>query len=648
MPETIVTEETSSSPEVEGTLRTFAPSDTLDDTQKAALSTFLSSELSRVLDGDERATFLENLRTYRRMRIAEPEAQSRSDPWPNASNVVTPVTAQKVNVVWAKLISMFQNQHPFWGVETADARYVDHAKALGKFLNALAKNPHALDIARKNRVIFYEVASLGTQVVRVPFLVDEVPIKTKDPVSGATIDSKRIVHNGPAIVPIRLEDFVGPSEFVDIERMPWCGVCVSLTNAELKLRAASGVYDAAAVQVVLTSYVSEFSEAVREERERQGLSTAPSAEFEEMRTYEVFELFVRYDADGDGIAEDLKVWFERKSGTFLRSEVNLLGRRDLAVLRYFEVPYSFYAIGICQMLKRLQTENDFWHNTRVDNATLQLTPVYKRRRGSMISKRQTLVPGQFLDLDDINDVVPMAVQDLSGVTYPAENVVRDYADRVSGANDPMSGYADTTLKSGSNAASLMFLAQQGNSVLNAIYDGIERDYDQIGQLVLLQLVANKDLVDLSVLDDVDMAFVNEILAMPAETLPTTFRFTVVSADVSRSDEMKRNNVQAAMQLYSSYGQNALQLMSGMQNVQLPPEMRALAAQLLLGATTFAKDSMELLHIEHVEKLFPDTNALEEVLNGLRSGGNQPPSANAGAPGVQPGAGTGPVGAVSGQ
>lgn len=327
-----------------------------------------------------------------------------------------------------------------------------------------------------------------------------------------------------------------------------------------------------------------------------------------------------YDADKNGIPEDIKVWMEPNTGIILRTEFNLLGVRDYAMLSYFKVPNQLYGIGLGHLLEGLQEEADFYHNHRADNLHMSLMPMFKRRRGSMKVKKEELHPGKIIDLDDPNDLVSFVVPDLTNSTYQAENMARDYADRVSGANDPMSGFADPVMKSGADVASTMFLAQQGNSILNAIYEGIEKAYGEIGQLILIQLVANKDRVDLSMMNEQDANLIMQVLQLPLETLPTTFRFKVKTTALDRTEEAKTKQLHEATQLYNLYGQQMMQVLPMINNPQVPPHIQQFAMQMFVGATKFAKQIMKGYRIEGVEELFPDVGG---------QGGEQQASGGAG-------------------
>jgi hypothetical protein len=622
----------------------YAPSAVLAVEGEAYVSSFLCQELKSILDGSERATFLANVDKWRRMALSEPESASKTYPWQNASNIVTPIMAQKQNTIYAKLIAMFSTKRPFWACDTEDVTKQKAANAISKLMNFLAEGAFQLNIDSVNRVLFYDLVLLGTQVVRVPWLYESWPVATKGANGAAGTKSERVMHDGPAVVPVRLEDFFVRSYYDNVQRAPYVATRMWLTHAELLQRQANGIYDR--VDEVESFYAKELTKDRKDELQRRGFSPDMIGSSPEMQLYPVYEAYVFYDADGDGVPEDIKVWLEVESGVILRSEANTLGARDIAVLHYFRLPYQLMGLGLGHYLSGLQEEADFLHNHRIDNLHFSLIPAYKRRRGSGAKKQPEIHPGAILDFDDINDIQPFVTPDLTGSSYQAEMLTRDYADRVSGANDPMSGYADTTMKSGADVGSTLMLAEQGNSILNAIYDGIENDYGEIGQLVLMQLVANADKVDLSMLTVEEQALVQEVLSMPVETLPTTFSFRVQTTDQSRSEETKRQTLAQASALYAQYGQFGMQLGAVIDNPQIPPQSvtKTLAQRLFIGSTTFLREAFGMMKVEDIDMLLPDVKAMEATLKQQAGGAADANGAGAmGAAGLPVG-----VGATSGQ
>ena len=392
----------------------YVPESVLDGEALAYVANFLSVEIKDVLGGSERAGFLVKLDKWRRMAKAEPEQEEKTYPWLKASNIVTPIMAQKQNTFFAKLVAMFSTKRPFWSCATEDTTRTAHADAVAKLMNFLAAGTFHLDIDRVNRTLFYDLVLLGTQVVRVPWLYESWPVATKA-AGGAVVKGDRVMHNGPAIVPVRLEDFVIRSYYENVQRAPWVATRTWLTHAELMQRQADGIYDN--VDLVTAFYAKELTTDRKEELLRRGFAPGAMGTYDETKLYPVFECYLFYDADGDGVPEDIKVWIEVESGTVLRSESNTLGARDITLLHYFSVPYEMMGLGIGHFIERLQDEADFLHNHRIDNLHFSLIPAFKRRRGSSTKKQMEISPGAILDFDDVNDLVPLVTPDLTGSTY---------------------------------------------------------------------------------------------------------------------------------------------------------------------------------------------------------------------------------------
>jgi hypothetical protein len=596
-----------------GAKTVYTPSAVLDAEGEPYVSGYLSKEILDVLNGSERAAFIAKVDKWRRMALSQPEQETKTYPWMEASNIVTPIMAEKQNTIFAKLIAMFSSKRPFWSCESEDPTMTDAANAIARLMNLLAKGTFHLNIDKVNRTLFYDLVLLGAQMVKVPWLYEAWPVMVASSGSASAKKAMRVMHDGPAVVPVRMEDFIIRSYYDNVQRAPWVATRSWLTHADLLQRQADGIY--ANVDQVLDFYAKNLTKDRQDELLRRGFAPSSLGDVPEMRLYPVFEAYVFYDSDGDGIPEDIKVWIEVESGTILRSEMNTLGARDLCMLRYFQLPYQMMGVGIGHFIERLQDEADFLHNHRLDNLHFSLIPAWKRRRGSSTKKEITLHPGAIIDVDDVNDMMPLVTPDLTGSTYQSEALTRDYADRVSGAKSPMSGYADPTMKSGADVGSTLFLAEQGNSILNAIYDGIETDYNEIGQLVLMQLVANRDKVDLSMLSPEDQSLVQKVLALPLETLPTTFAFTVETTDQSRSEETKRQTLAQATALYSQYGQQAMSLATIVDNPQLPPTSltKQLAQRLFVGATEFVREAFTMMKVEKLAALLPDTTAMQATL-----------------------------------
>jgi hypothetical protein len=168
----------------------------------------------------------------------------------------------------------------------------------------------------------------------------------------------------------------------------------------------------------------------------------------------------------------------------------------------------------------------------------------------------------------------------------------------------MSGFADQTLKSGANGSTMALQAQEGNSILNAILENLEERESEVGQLVLMQLIANAEKVDLSSLSPEQQVLMQEVLQTPIEDVPVKFKFKVETTDAAKSENARKQNYLMIAQLYQMYGQSTLPLVQLAANPQVPPDMQLFADKLLLGSTELLSKIIEFSDIGNPSDFLP--------------------------------------------
>lgn len=576
------------------------------DTDRQAFTDFLVKEIKAVRDGAELQELKDNIQKWRRMRIARPETATKDYPFPGSSNVSPPIMAQRVNTVYAKLLKNFSTKRPFWSGDSADAMYKPHAEALAKYLNMLSSSPFHLNLDSLNRKAFYDLPSLGTQFYEVSWEYRQVPF-----INGEAQDY-RVVQNGPYVELIKIEDFLTRPYWDDLQRAPWLAVKFKLTWGELKEKGASGRY--ANVGEVLDYFIKEFSDEERAEFERQGINPEVAQDYDTTKIFDLYRFHAYWDVNGDGILEDIKGVIELESGILLRVESNNIGWRLVGRIPFFEIPGNLYGIGLGHQLEFLQDEGETLHNMRLDNLQLAMIKMFKARRGSGIEPNETFYPGKIWLMDQPEDFGVLEFPDLSNSSYMAENLVNQYADRISGANDALAGQADMTLKSGGGAEAQKFMASMASTILDAQFDTVETYYAEMGRMLVILLAANRDLVDYSMVDEKEAELIKEVLALTPDELPFKFKFKIETTDVARSEEMRKQNFAQFMQVYNSYGQAVGQYITfSAQFAQVLPQAAEIYLKLLVGQTHILEKMIEFFNIGDKTKFLPYVGDIEALL-----------------------------------
>ena len=592
----------------------------LTENQEKEIMKYLQGEIRDVEEGDERGEFLTRVNKWRRQREAQPEQKTKNYPWANASNVTVPIAMTNANGIFALLKSMFSRRIPFWSVLTDDPKLKGRAEALEKLLSALAESSNHMNLRKKNSNILYDLASLGTEFVKIPWTVKRLSFKRMNPETGTMESVTKMVKNTPDLIPIRIEDFLTrPYWGSDIQRAPWIAHKIHFMKHELLERENSGIFKN--IDIVLNGPSDQIDQNRENSLDRAGTNFNKTGE---PSVYDIYEVYFYWDVDGNGIEEDMIVWIDVVSGSFLRVEYNSLGIRPIVRMPYFERPDELYAIGTGWMVENLQDEIDSLHNMRIDGTHISMLQMFVSRRGSGLGPNEEFRPLKHIQVDDpLSDFNVIKFPDLGYGTLQAELMTKEYADRVTGSADAMMGFESKSAGTRATSSGTQFLAQQGSRIFNAISESVEDAYGEIGQVVVFQIIRNKNLI-LNQLDKlVSPEYIEpltEVLNMNVEDIPTTFKFKVQTTEAEKTEDARRQSILTLFQLYSMGGEKLIQLAGVIFNpqMQLPPEAKEAAMKFYIGGTKMLDQIMEFFGEDDRASYLPYIKNLEFMTEAIEA------------------------------
>ena len=614
-----------------------------DEDQKEIIE-YLSGEVEDVLGGKERERMVKKWSTWRRISEGRSAEDEKDYPWPGASNITVPLTMTDTHGLYSLLKATYSDRSPFFTVESPSEDH-EHARVLQAALEAMSESRSHMDLRRMTNPIFYDLIRLGTQFVKVPWMLDGYTFKRTGDAGTETVT--RVRRNGPAVIPIRIDDLLARPYWTDVQTMPWVGHYVHKFTYELQQDAQKGIYDSEAVEKVLAAAPTEWSEARLEEMARRGID--PSSADIDVRS--IAETYLFWDLDGDGIPEDVKIWFHPETKTVLRVEYNDLGMRDIIRIPYINIPGQLYAIGTGWICEPLQEEMDALHNMRINAEHLHSLQMYATKTGSKLKGKMEFRPLKRFEFDNPNE--DFRIIQFPGIGYEniqAEMLAREYANRATGASDYMMGFENKAIGTRSTLGGTEFLAAQGNRLFDAIAENVEEGMGEIGQVATFQLVRNKIAAKMSVmplLPEKDWGLFEDILNVNVEDIPSKFNFRVKTTDSEKTEEMRTQQKMALFNLYSMYAEKMFQLAPILygQNSQVPPQMKELGFTFFAGATKLMEDIFKhfdtrqtddyLPYVEDINLLLDQVRELKEAQvgnvransrpdGGLSGGGGSPP------------------------
>lgn len=597
-------------PEEDSLLREPSTEIFASDEIQTALLDYLVKEITEVASDSGRTVRMSRNEKIKRQRMARPEQETRDFPWEGAANVTPPMVLQKTNTVATKMLATLLNKFPLFTYEAVEP-YDRHAEALTRYVQGLLESPYGINFYEKLWPIIYDACSMGTKFLKVPFTVERMKFNKINSETGGTEVVDRIIRALPEVKPIPFEDFFIRPEWDNIQTAPWCGVRHYLYKHEIDQLSEQGYY--ANVENLVSPRKGLDDHKIQD---MENMGTTPAGGQEENNyIYSIYEINVKWDADGDGFAEDIIIHFEPESQTILRAEYNDLGTRDYVRLPYIEIPDQIYGLGIGEMLSSLQDEVEALHNMRINATHLTLNPVQVVSDASDFGDDDSIHPGKRIRTAvPREDVQWLLVPDLGSSALSAEQYTNTYADKATGASQALAG-SDIGGQNRIGATGTQYLGSQSLEFLDSIAVQLSYKLPQIAMLILYQLVRNSDLVVLDNLAEADRVLVQEILSMSVEDIPSKFKFRARVSAVQDSKQVKQQGAMALFQTYNMYGDKIIQLATQLSNPQLQqlPKLNEAMATYTVGLTKLMENMLTNYDEDNVGDYLPFIRDLELAL-----------------------------------
>ena len=215
---------------------------------------------------------------------------------------------------------------------------------------------------------------------------------TKDPV----VKEPSIVFRGPNVYPIDRARWVISSDALSIEDAYICGFSFDRRKSQLDAFASKKIYDEEAVSKLTTTKADEMTDA----RATSAGMALDKTKYTD--PYTLWELWLKYDVDGDDEEDDIVITFHKESGQILKAIYNPIfyGYRPFADMKgASQVEYTYDGEGICEIIECMSEELDALHNLMLDRMKLVNLPIMFARKDIGLDNYE-LEPGKIKCIDD--------------------------------------------------------------------------------------------------------------------------------------------------------------------------------------------------------------------------------------------------------
>lgn len=574
---------------------------------------------------------------WRRNMEAIASDAPKQHPFKNSSNVTIPVTQVLTQNLISKIKGTFDARKPLWTIEDSkkDEESGKVAKVIQKYMNILAAGPYDLNMEEVLQDLVSETVLTGGAFPKVVYAIESWRVKE----AGGEGEKEVVWHDGPAVVVTPLEKCKYRRGISKVARLPWIALDTTMTEHELREKASKGIYNADAVAEVLKSQRTTPTDT---EEQLQQAESFDSGEMTPL--FDISEVWFYWDVDGSGVPVDLFFTVHMPSGQVLKQQYNTLGARFVVPSRYVHRPFGLVGRGTGQMTESMQDEVTSIHNMRLDNMKLANMRMIAVKRASGFGGKREIFPGAIWEMDNpAEDVRPIQLGEVYPSSLQNESQGWGIAQKASGMSDSQMGFADSTMGTRDTARGQAMRLEKGDSILGGIVEGLKTTLSQIGMLVWMQCIANKDRVILRErsagrLTEEELVILTAALQVPLSEVPMRMSFSVTTTEADKTFEQLRMNLMTLTQMYSQYGQQtiplAMQLFSqqGMMMKQQAPELWGYMARVLTGSGKMMEDMFKFFGTDNVSDYVPDTKQLDMMLDTIK-GMSQ---SFAGAPAMQQG------------
>lgn len=580
------------------------PYDRLNVRAAAMLMEYLREEINRSLS--ERRPLEEKWLRYQRMYKAIPDEEIREFPFYGAANIVLPVIATDVDTIFSRLMGVIFTPENLWSCRPLRDDAVQYAPRLQEFLR-WAQGAE-LDVYGSVGDWILELTKLGTGVLKQRYRRDQkLAYEFRETPMGPTEQFRRVmVKDSPVVQHVSLYDFLVPAYTVELGSAPWCGERLMLNWNQIQSRVRAGIYQA--TDRLAAWHGTDKGSWINQQRQAMdGFRPSLASQFE------LWEVWTDFDISGMGEPVSVVCTIHLPTMTYLRVDYNPFFHQEkpYSVARYLRQEKRFYGIGLCEMLEMFQEEGTAMHRQRLDNGTLANSTMMKAKKGIGIKEDEPIFPGRWFLVDEMDSVQPMQMG--SGrydSTVPNEQLTMSYATRRTGVNDYVMGSAAPNIgyaALGTNVLQHQEAAKRFDQSLREVRDAL----GETGRRVVeLYQQFNQNGKEYTVLGPKDGEVVHQVLQFPLELIRHSIavEVTATSASLNKEVEIRTNTIllQMVTQFYA-------QLMQGMQLIvspELPPQMRQLAYQMVIGGVTMMRRVLDSYNIQDIDTIIPQ---IEEIL-----------------------------------
>ena len=552
-------------------------------------------------------------------------------PFIGASDVDMPLIGMHTDPVYADFMQTLHATDNFWSTTPLRPDAVPTAKPLQEFLKHM--DIRHIKMRTVNGRVLFDTVIHGTGIYKSDILHRRKKVKDYDE-DGNVEDIVKIEFT-PRVRWVPLTDFYIPANATDIDPdasvrpAAWVAERFYLTGSAFNLRKDSEspflpAYDKDEASRVQSHEQDERDDTILEQQRSE--DRYQPWQDQKIRLYEVW---CRYDVDGDDIEEDVVVIWHQGANSILRATFNPMmhGKRPYHRAQYLPAG-GFYGMGMAELDDWAQLTASRLMNSMVDSAFLSNTIMISAPLGANLNADEAFYPGKIWATAPGERIDAINMGQPNGAINTAINSFLQWSELRTSVSDLRQGDI-SSLPSRTPASTTQNILAEGNKRFDMILANLRVEaLNPIGVMIIQNLIQiTKDdprwvAEAIQVLGEKDGALIAEILQGKIGEVENMFGINVTATSSQVNKEVQKQNfVFLAQQMAQMYPQ----LMQYAQGLQDPALLAGVMQAAYTGTAEMQKRLLEAYDIQNIDTFIPPA---PQQAQGPAAEGAPPPPAGA--------------------
>jgi hypothetical protein len=619
-----------------------------EDTDKE-IEAFIFEQLEWLIDS-HRDLHTNRLPKMRKLYDGTPATETKSFPWPNASNVVVQVIGETVDTTVAWVLGVHYATHPLWVFQNyakprpGDEELLEKQRqALEDFMDLMGYEPTELDLFRKEGIWYTDACKLGTSFVKMTY-----EHRVEAVVTGYT-SAKRgrkgiegtdeTLYSGPQVENLRNEDVLAIPDAPTLQKSGFVAQKRTLRKPELEERGFLGLYNREAV-VELLGHPDRGQIAFEKQQELQDQGIQMRGGSEAAAEWDVYECHFPWFHNGRKFR--LIVSYHKASRKVLRSVFSFLPQNELPIIRA-RLGYrngGMYGKGFAELLEWYQEEVSTIHNQRNDNATAANTRMLRvSPRARNLDSNFEVYPFALL-IGEKDDIEAIPIADVYQSSFQNEEMALRHVQSRAGVAPSIAGSGQGGVqKKGGAYSAIGTLAhmQEGTTRTNLEVTDFRHAHVSLGSL-LARTFAKFGVGNKAEVFGMDARYLDAAL----EAVKTNhMRIPIRAATASLNKEIEKQSDMLMVGLMQRHYTAVGQLMQAISNPIVPPQVSGYLVKVIQSSDRLMKRILKDFGYDQPDQFIPEPELPQpqqpSAGGSPQAGGGQPVQGAAQAP---PGGGAG--------